>query len=294
MKPSIAIGITTFHAPMRLRKLIEILRDQGSLEYFSKVGIPIRIFQDPWRKHEYDNIIYDQIGREYRLPLTRLPKWSCMQGSAEFAVENSPEDWFIYLPDDVLPAPGALNRIVDWIIRLDRSPVGALQVPYWNADELPNPPWAPGGKEAMWHLSSEWLWNVPKNPHWEITGKPYPYVNLNGAGFAIRRATWQAVGGFSQETWCLDEDMGAKIWLRTAEIIVALPGPPFVHYMGGALDHPEHHFHCLDCWHKAGWPDKDEVHRQCRAVMKERCGTVKDDDPFTLLDEYLPVKEEAA
>jgi hypothetical protein len=300
MSPTVTIGITVFHNPMRLRKLLQVLDHQGQLDAFG--AVPVRVFQDPWDKYPEDDKMYARICRDANVEYHRLPHWSCMQGSIQFAVEHSPEDWFIYLPDDVLPAKGALDSAIKWCSTYDPAPVGAFQIPYWNADELPSPPWQ--HKDEMWTMDISWLAKVPRNPHWDGTakpntgGRPYPYVNLNGAGFALRRSTWKAVGGFSPLTWCLDEDMGAKIWLRTPQIIVTAPGPCFVHYMGGSNDHPPHEFWTKKAWLAAGWPEKDVLFDKhgiegrdplglCRRAMRDRCNTIEDDDPFTLLNPWL-------
>lgn len=285
MSSLVGIGLTTFNAPGRLRKLLTVLRDQDLLH---KPYLPLRVFEDPWK--EAVQKPYERICAEFDVPFMRVPPghrvakaesgWSCMQGAIEFAVENTPEPWFIYLTDDVLPTPLAIHDLLVWTKLFDSTRVGAFQIPYWNYDELPEVAKPFGDAKArMWDEPHDWLRNVPRNPHWDNGGKPRPYVNVNGAGFVLRRAAWEQVGGFSQSTWCLDEDMGAKIWLRTPHIVVTVPGPPFVHFMGGSLDHPEHHFHCESCWKAAGWPDKTEVHRQTREAMAEKgCADEKNFD----------------
>lgn len=299
-RPSVSIGVTTFNAPQRLQAVLR------AIDYFGRPQVPIRVFEDPWNKALkpwYAEVVgefgfpYDSVPPSHRVAKNAVG-WSCMQGVIEYAVEQSPEDWFLYYPDDILPTPGAIQNCLDWIERLDPTPVGAFEMPHWNVDDLPSGirPWdsKPSSfqyaKDAMWQEPFDWLKKVPRNTHWDGPfNKPYPYVNLNGAGFALRRSIWEKVGGFAQETWCLDEDIGAKIWLRTEQMVVTVPGPPFVHYMGAAMQHPEHAYHSIEAWKRAGWPDKDVVHRMTRDVIADRCGGFRyDDDPFDLLDNVLP------
>lgn len=271
--PSIGLAMVTFNAPLRLRSLLSIATQDNLIP-----DLPFRLFEDPWKPEAQAQ--YDRVAREFKVPYYRVPKdhrvskdpntgWSCMQGAVEYAVENTPEDWFLYWTDDVLPTPGAFQNIIQWIYELDSYPVGAIQWPYWNADELPVKPWA--HKDSMWLPDSGWLAEIPQNPHWNgPSNAPRPYINLNGAGFALRRSTWEQVGGFSQKTWCLDEDISLKIWLKADQVIVTVPGPPFVHYMGASLDHPPHEMHSLACWKAAGWSEKDVCEKQVRALMREQ------------------------
>lgn len=261
--PLVGVGLTTFNAPGRLRKLLNVLESQGLL---GQPWLPVRVFEDPWKPEVQRP--YERLCADFGVPLERLPRWSCMQGAIQYAVEHTPEPWFLYLTDDVLPTPGAISDLLIWARVLYGSRVGAYQIPYWNYDELPAAAKPFGdAKQRMWDEPHDWLGDIPRNPHWDNHGRPRPYVNVNGAGFVLRRSAWETVGGFSQATWCLDEDIGAKLWLRTDQIVVTVPGPPFVHYMGGSLDHPDHNMHSAEAWEAAGWPDKQEVHRQTRAAM---------------------------
>ena len=284
MTPTIGIGMTVFNSPMRLRKILEIVDQFGRPK-----RCPIRVFEDPWRDHVA--VIYEKVCKEFGVEYHRIPKdhrvvkdpatgWSCMQGSIEYAVEKTPEDWFFYFPDDVLPTPGAIGNALGWVDRLDHTSVGAFELPYWNADDLPTEvrPWPEvneyrWAKEAMWFIESDWLRKIPENPHWNgPDNAPRPYVNLNGAGFLLRRKAWEMVGGFSQETWCLDEDISAKIWLRTPYSIVTVPGPAWVHHFGASLEHPPHDYNTHEAWMSAGWPPKADVDREVRKMMAAKCG----------------------
>lgn len=218
---------------------------------------------------------YGEVCRRYKLPLIRTAEWGCMQGAAEAALEHASADWVIYWPDDALPTPGCVDNMVRWTNAVDLPEhchwrIGAIQTPYWNyqTDDGLYP-----GRHRDDALGADmrWLMGVPQNPHWY--GPAY-YVNVNGAGFALRKAAWRAAGGFPKKTWCLDEHIACKLWLSTEYGIISVPGSPAVHIGGMATPdmHRLGHGH-LRCATEAGWLDewresKDSLGEKCRMRMR--------------------------
>lgn len=200
------------------------------------------------------------------------PIWGGLQGAGQFMMEQSTADWVIYWPDDAVPTPGSVEQLTLWCQRVPDH-VGALQWPYWNLpDVLLFDSACP--KTGMFDPAfPAWLRTVPLNPHWF---GPAFYINLNGAGFALRRAAWLEVGGFSPETWCLDEDISVKLWRSGKWTVMTVPGPPLIHH--GGMSTPDQHQHghahnrasTIEGWHDA-WhgQGKDELAALCRVRMAE-------------------------
>lgn len=264
---SIQLAITTFGNPERLTKLFTA---------FDMVNWPpceVYVVEDPSNEVVHDG--YVDLSRRYGVPLITMPEWGCMQGSAEAALEHATADWVVYWPDDALPTVGCVDNLIQWatVFSLPEHSgwkVGAFQTPYWNyqTDDGLYP-----GRHRDTALNSDqrWLLGVPHNPHWY--GPAY-YVNVNGAGFVVRREAWKAAGGFPTKTWCLDEHLSCKLWLATDYSIVTIPGPPAVHVGGMATPdmHRLGHAH-LRCATNDGWLDewcesKDSLGEKCRMRMK--------------------------
>jgi hypothetical protein len=91
---------------------------------------------------------------------------------------------------------------------------------------------------------------------------PYLYINVNGAGFALRRKVWEEVGGFSPKTWCFDEDIAVRCLMYSRYHIFAIAGKPSIHlFAGSTLDgtQPQHQFSTLESWIKAWGMDKTAI-----------------------------------
>jgi len=254
----IHIGITAFATPQRLGTLLRALpRDVA----------PITVFEDPSTEETHE--VFVDVCEQHRVPLRLKPEWGGMQGIIQYAVEQTPCEWFIYVPDDVLPTPGALEWLVRWIEILPKS-VGLIQMPYWNYEDLN----LGGDRWSMFHRPDlDWLRSVPLNPHW---WGPALYINVNGAGFALRRELWERIGGWDLRTWCLDEYIAYRMWTQTDYVCVSVPGPAWVH--GGGLSTPAQHAlgHAhlraatLDGWIDATGKDKDICANEIRASMAKR------------------------
>lgn len=222
---------------------------------------------------------YHELTKSVGCPLTRRPTWGGLQGTGQFALETSTAEWFIYWTDDAWPTPGSFTWLARWCAVLPAW-VGALQIPYWNFCELPADVPKPATRDMTLLRDVAWLADLPWNPHW---WGPAFYLNLSGAGFVVRRAAWEALGGFNPLTWSLDEDLSCKCWYSDRWTIASVPGPPLIH-QGGAST-PEQHAHghaenrsatidgWLDAWHKP----KDQTAAECRAQMRrwqERTGWI--------------------
>lgn len=210
------------------------------------------------------------IAQQFGAQHTRRPTWGGLQGAGQYMMERSTADWVLYWTDDAAPTPGSIAALRDWC-RLVPSHVGALQWPYWNVPDLverfpglipPNGMFDPGFASR--------LPLIPFNPHWF---GPAFYLNVNGAGFALRRAAWESVGGFSPQTWCLDEDISVRLWLSGNWTVMTVPGPPIIHH--GGLSTPDQHAHghtnnraaTIDGWLDAWRRSKEDVGAECRRAM---------------------------
>ena len=189
-------------------------------------------------------------------------RWVCMQGSIQHLMEKTNEDWMIYVPDDVAFTKGGLWNEYAGVLAYGRSYIGGIQAPYWNATDLTSE------REAIWDV--EFLKTVQQNKHWNANGLPRKYVNLNGAGFSINRRLWQAMGGWPQCTWRLDEYAGYMAW-KLGYAVITLPGQPRVHYFGGAthmLPQGIPAYHSVEAWQEAtGGKTPEETGTETYAIM---------------------------
>lgn len=254
------IVIPVYGNSLRLSRMLEVIREQSVLRH-------ITIVEDYSNEEVHQS--FRGLAYKYNLVHIRAREWLGMQGTVQFAMNELRGDWMIYLPDDVLPTPDSIANVVRWL-RIVPDWIGAVQVPYWNYDEL----FVGKHRELMLEGSLEWLYSVPINPHWY---GPCMYVNVNGAGFALRRSVWEQVGGFSQKTWCLDEDISARIWLNTNYYaIVTIPGMPWIHQCGGStrdqhkFGHYDYRESTIDGWLDEWGIDKSTMNTRIKDVMKVR------------------------
>lgn len=190
-----------------------------------------------------------------------------MQGVADFAFREGDADWFIYYPDDVLSTPAFFDWARMWITTAP-SWVGAIQLPYWNYQDLTTLP-----REGMFNGQYAWLDMVGFNPHWY---GPCLYMNVNGATFAVRKKAYEQAGGLDLRTWCLDEYLAWAIWTRTEYGIISVPGAPLVHQGGAttvaqhALGKAHHRHSTIEGWLDAVGKPKDECGAIIRDIMNQR------------------------
>lgn len=237
----------------------------------------ISVYEDPSNSEVAKR--YDFLAKTFPyVRLFHIPTWSNMHGAAQYAFEQENDaEWVVYLGDDVLVTPRALTNMLRFIRENSLQTVALIQFPYWNAHDLtpstekeyPGPPLL-ASKEDMYTQGFEWLRQVPRNPHWDGDGTAGVYVNVNGVGFACHRPTWESVGGFCMETWCLDESISVRVWTKSNRGIVRLPGPPLVHYFGAASDHPPHDLHTEEAWIRGMGLTKKEAGELSYKLMFER------------------------
>jgi hypothetical protein len=226
MGKTVAIVIITFRNPSRLISLLE------NMVWAGIPDVPLYVFEDPSPYDDRDEIVSRNIQTcsKYGLKYDVAPRWECMQGITQYALERTREDWIIWIPDDVLFTQGGLWNEYAGILAYGRDWVGGIQAPYWNAKDLVSM----GSLKSKELMFEGWLpEDIPQNPHWNDRGLPRAYINLNGAGFSLNRRLWNKVAQLPQRTWRLDEYLGYMSW-RLGFVILTLPGQPRVHYMGGS------------------------------------------------------------
>lgn len=261
---SIAIAITVFRNPGRLASLLDNMKWSGL------PPVPVYVFEDPSPFGDHDNVSMDYakacIGKGVSGIYTS-PEWGCMQGIIDYALANTKEDWIIYVPDDVIFPKGGLWNEYGGILTYGFDFVGGIQAPYWNASDLVTMNVMPS-RDSMYNG-----WepiHIPQNPHWNgPEGIPRAYINLNGAGFSINRKLYETMGGWPKCTWRLDEYAGYMAW-KLGQAIITLPGPPRIHYFGGATHlQPEHGhaFHSEEAWKEATGGIPSETGMETREIM---------------------------
>lgn len=223
----VAIAITVFNKPERLAGLLDNMKWAGI------PPIPVYVFEDPTPTNAGLEIMqrFVELCEHRNVQYNRALEWGHMHGIIDYAMRNTDEDWIIYVPDDVRFTRGGLWQEYANVLAYGQySFVGAIQAPYWNADDLVTMGCMPY-KDAMYHG-----WQpegVPRNPFWDMRGVPRKYVNVNGAGFSLSRQQFNSMGGWPRCTWRLDEWIGWTTW-TSGRVCITSPGPPRVHYMGGS------------------------------------------------------------
>lgn len=262
----LGVAIVTYNGPKRVAALLESLESERS--YIDELVIQ----EDPTIYPE----VHTTLGRlalDYKVTLHTGEDWGCMQGNATRAMDNTTSDVMCLLSDDVVVKKGTIRAVREFWQAYSHFPIGAAQIAYWGS-------WDDIRRMGLIHHPDEfygswlsWINNVPYNDHWINRGIPRIYVNVHGCGFSLRRDVYNAVGGFSPETWSYDEDIAAKIWLYTPCVIATIPGPPMVHFGGASqcgTEHPQTKFHTLEAWYDAWGSSKELMHSAIRKRMAER------------------------
>lgn len=282
----ISVVVPSYNGVERCRFMLGTA-DRNDQEAFTP---PWRIVEDPCGfqgVHE----AYDELPKEFPVSVHHLDEWSNMHGAAKkaFVIATAVDDpeWIIYLGDDLAITPGSLTNMMYFLLNNPLETVGLVQFPYWNSHDLAAAAEREEAPAKLQFMVGDRFWKnpswtdiVPPNPHWnndhdfggKYNGIARPYVNVNGAGFACRASTYRAVGGFQEGTWCLDETISVKTWLQTDKSIVALPGPPFVHYFGASTlaSPPKHDLYTHERWEEAMGMSKATADALCREKMAER------------------------
>lgn len=280
----VVLIVPSYNGCMRLTHLLESIEVHDSRAIMPSVthaGFDrVMVIHDPDPTDPSQREAYDALAKRFKwIELIHLSNWSNMHGAAQAAFDASRKyspDWVVYLGDDVQVTPGALTNMLDFIRANELKTVGLIQFPYWNAHELCansysefQGPSLLTVKEDMFALPKDWLHNVPRNPHWDNGGAARMYINVNGVGFACKTDMFARVGGFAKGTWCLDESIAVKAWVDS-QACITIPGPPLVHYFGGAtLTNPQpHSLHTEEAWIEAMGLTKAEAGTQSRNHME--------------------------
>lgn len=286
----VCIVIPTYNGVERTRFLLDTAKrnDPGAF------SVPIMVVEDYFggakteQQREDVRDGYDMLELDFPVQVYHSPDWLNMHGNAKFAFglafrEHNP-DWVIYLGDDLAVTPGSLSNLIYFIQANDLQTVALIQPPYWNADEIARttseydncPLWS---RERDFYASMEWTDKVDRKAHWDGDGIARPYVNVNGVGFACHAETYRQVGGFAEGTWCLDESISYRMWMKSERGIVCLPGPPLVHYFGASsvASPVPHDMHTHERWVDAIGFTKAECDFQMRCVMAARDKAINDE-----------------
>jgi len=294
------VVVPSFRGAWRVARLLESIAQHDSTGLDAAQFL---VVEDP--SDEQSTKRYEHALKQFsRIDFCKLNEWSNMHGAAskafEIAAKEYSPDWIMYLGDDVLVTPKALTSALHFVEVNSLDTVSLIQIPYWNAHDLTpdgydgrgNSDWHPHGpgvkmscgrpymiatKDEMYSLDPSWLADVPRNSHWDGEGVARPYVNVNGVGFLCRTSHFFKVGGFAEGTWCLDESLSVRTWLNSNQSIVCLPGPPFIHYFGGATvcNPPAHELHTHEAWTAAMGMTKEEAGTLSYAAMHEREAAVR-------------------
>lgn len=291
-KPSVAIVVPSYNGVDRLRFMLDTVK-LNDPEVFR---VPWLIVEDPCG---YEGVRegYNKVSDDFPVEIHHLAEWSNMHGAAKGAFEiaftwHNP-DWVIYLGDDLAVTPGALSNLIYFLQENPLETVSLVLPAYWNAHDLcktEEGEWTPylekmgyelpfWTKDDFYKKDIGWTQTVPRNPHWEGEGIARPYVNVNGVGFACRSETYRKVGGFADESWCLDESISVRTWLNSDQSIGCLPGPPLVHFFGGStIARPKpHDRHTHEAWVEAMGMTKHEAGELSYKAMAEREEKVKEE-----------------
>lgn len=277
----VAIVIPTFNGAWRLARLFE------SVERFDPLAFANAdwyVVEDP--SQDYATQCYTRLLGRYPFTFHKLSEWSNLHGAASKAFDHVVRcddhlEWVVYLGDDLLVTPLALSNLLFFLKNNALESVGLVQLPYWNAHDLcevaTRGEWQGPAflkcKDDMYAQSCDWLSEVPRNPHWDQVPWAFSYINVNGVGFACKITNFYAVGGFAPTTWCIDESISVRTWLRSNLSVVALPGPPVVHYFeaASALSNvPRHEAFLPSAWKADFGMTKDECSNLCYLKMFER------------------------
>lgn len=292
---NISVVIPSYRGSWRLERMLESVADHDPDALRHADWLVVEDPSDIQSNIQYHRVVSRFPGVEYM----RLARWSNMHGAAQEAFRlvsagRRPADWIIYLGDDLLVTPFAISNMIHFLRTNDPKTIALVQFPYWNAHDLTfggydgkgSSDWHPHGpdvahrqdrfqllcsKEEMYLQDPSWLRTIPENPHWNGPGYARPYVNVNGAGFACHRSTFQSVGGFAEGTWCLDESISVRVWQKSNRGIVCLPGPCLVHYFGGATESgpPKHDLHTAEAWTVAMGMTKEQASVLSYSRMEE-------------------------
>ena len=241
----VAIVVTTFANPERLDGLL------NNMIWSGMPDIPVRVYEDvsPYDNATAISAMYADVAQRHEVPIKNFGTWQCMQGVFRSALYEAEEDWVIWVPDDVSFLRGGLWQEYANVLAYGREFVAAIQAPYWNANDLHSMGLIPS-RGAIY--DPDVLGNgIPRNPHWDWFGIPRTYINVNGAGFAVRPSFVRKVE-IPLCTWRFDEWIGYCAWM-SGKVCITSPGPPRLHYGAGGSScmPPGLDYHTEAAWERA-------------------------------------------
>lgn len=179
----------------------------------------------------------------------------CCDGASRTAIETAlaahDPKWVVLLSDDLAIPPEGMSSLLYFLYENPLEQVGGIQPPFWHCCPEPGleeklrtdePRYFPGLPRTAFYESREWTRTIPRNPFFDNPkgidtppGFAFPYYSFGGWAMVVRASTYQEVGGIPEGSWRYDETLAYRIWTRSLRSIIALPGPPVVHYMGGGF-----------------------------------------------------------
>jgi len=183
--------------------------------------------------------MFFDLGRKYNIAVFHSRDWHCIQGSAQLATIYSPEDWILFLTEDVLMLPGFMDSVVTTVKKYDDSSAGLFALPFvdclqelvWRRklltyrDELFDADDMIDKLDKLNKEAAPLFWKPP----WVIS------YCVHGTAFLMRRRMWEICGGFSQYSWVWDHDIAMSCWMLTPYNIFLTDSPPLIHRAGGSV-----------------------------------------------------------
>lgn len=236
---SVVVVTPSYDGADRCRFLLETWEENDPLYRFAYPHVICADYTGKDRtRPEYDALAADYANVEvvYRDTV------GCCDGASRTAIEHAlakyDPEWVLLLSDDLAVTPGSLSNVFYFIRCNDLNTIGAFQPPYWNCTDEDHELeyYFPGVRRQQFYASKEWTRDVPRCSHWEVPGGfAHPFFTVHGNSFAVKSETYREVGGIADGSWRYDETLSYRIWTRSDKAIVALPGPPLIHYMGGGF-----------------------------------------------------------
>lgn len=260
---SLSIAILACTRPDLTAKMLE------SLEWSGRPDIPIRMFVDKSPavgkletistvvKHTSEQDIkkeglikrdfkvadikkmFFELGRKYNIEVFHSHDWHCIQGNAQLATIYSPEDWILFLTEDILMLPGFMDSIIKTIQKYDDSSAGLFALSFVDClqelvlkrklliyrDELFDSDNTIEKLDKLNKQAGQLFWKPP----WVIS------YCVHGTAFIMRRKMWEMCGGYSQYSWMWDHDISMSCWMYTPYNIFLNDSPPLIHRAGGSV-----------------------------------------------------------
>jgi GT2 family glycosyltransferase len=152
------------------------------------------------------------------------------QGAATDGADAARGDVLIFLNNDTTPQPGWLDAL---LAQLDEPNVGIAGAMFLFPDGTVQ---EFGG--IVWRDASAYHIGARRDPADPLFSRARDVDYVSGAGMAIRKAFWNAIGGFDPElkpAYYEDTDLCMKVRAAGKRVVVT-PHSKIVHIMGGSKD----------------------------------------------------------